>query len=69
MTDTLPTAPAEPPIAYRAKQARANLGIGRTKFHEEIKAGRLIARKLGTATIILHDDLVAYLRSLPVVQP
>ena len=40
-------------------------GLGRTKIYEEIKAGRLIARKVGDRTIILRTDREAYLSALP----
>jgi excisionase family DNA binding protein len=43
-------------------------GPGRTKVYEEIKAGRLRARKVGTRTIITEDDAEDWLRSLPVIE-
>ena len=49
------------------EEAARFLGIGRSLTYAEIKAGRLIARKVGRRTIIVHDDAVAYLHSLPVV--
>jgi excisionase family DNA binding protein len=49
------------------EEAARFLGIGRSLIFEEIKAGRLIARKAGRRTIITYDDAVAYLHSLPVV--
>lgn len=42
-------------------------GIGRTKVYEEIGAGRLAARKVGSRTIILREDARAWLDSLPVL--
>ena len=41
-------------------------GIGRTKAYEEIKAGRLKARKAGRRTIITADDAEEWLSLLPV---
>jgi len=41
-------------------------GIGRTKIFEAIKLGKLTARKAGRRTIILSDELAAFLKSLPV---
>lgn len=42
-------------------------GIGRTKIYEAIKDGSLTARKHGKRTIILRDDLRAFLTALPAV--
>lgn len=39
--------------------------IGKTKLHEEIRAGRLKARKLGTRTVILLPDYEKWVASLP----
>lgn len=38
---------------------------GKTKFYSEVKSGRLVARKLGSKTIVLLQDAERYLRSLP----
>ena len=40
--------------------------IGRTKLYKEINAGRLIARKLGTKTLFLAEDVEAWVSSWPV---
>ncbi len=53
------------PVAFSPKAFERAFGIGHTKLYEEIKAGRLIARKLGVRTIILAEDAVAWARSLP----
>lgn len=37
----------------------------RTRIYEEIRAGRLIARKNGKRTIILRADFVRWLNALP----
>jgi len=42
------------PIAYTVDRALEALGIGRTKFYEEIKAGRLKAKKVGKRTLVTH---------------
>jgi hypothetical protein len=39
--------------------------IGRTKAYEELRSGRLRARKIGTRTIISQDDAEAWLQQLP----
>ena len=41
------------------------VGIGRTRIFAEIKSGRLVARKVGRRTVILKEDLDAWLRQLP----
>lgn len=40
-------------------------GIGRTKLYQAISDGQLVARKYGSRTIILRDDLLQFLASLP----
>jgi excisionase family DNA binding protein len=42
-------------------------GIGRTKIYQAITSGELVARKYGKRTIILRQDLQAFLAALPVV--
>jgi hypothetical protein len=39
--------------------------VGRTVVYEEIGAGRLIARKRGSRTLIARDDARRWFRSLP----
>ena len=43
-------------------------GMCRPKFYEEVRAGRLIARKCGRRTFILLRDFEAYLNALPPLQ-
>ena len=43
-------------------------GIGRTKLYEAIARRQLIARKYGNRTIVLRDELMRFLGSLPEVQ-
>lgn len=40
-------------------------GIGRSSTYEELKAGRLRARKIGKRTVIAVDDAEEWLRNLP----
>ena len=42
-------------------------GPGRTTIYEEIKLGRLRARKCGKRTFITEDDAEDWLQSLPLV--
>jgi len=43
-------------------------GIGRTTVYEQIKQGRLRARKIGKRTIITDYDAEEWLRNLPHVE-
>jgi hypothetical protein len=53
-------------IAYSiAEITRPRTPFSRSMVYEEIKAGRLKARKLGRKTIILGDEYRAWLESLP----
>jgi hypothetical protein len=44
-------------------------GLGRTMIFAAIKQRRLIARKCGRRTLILDEDLLKWLQTLPVVKP
>ena len=43
--------------------------ISRARLYAEINAGRLIARKIGTRTLIDGESAAAWRASLPVYQP
>jgi hypothetical protein len=45
-----------------------SVGIGRTRFYQEVKAGRLRVRKVGRRTIVTSDDAEDWLNRLPVLQ-
>jgi hypothetical protein len=62
-THTPPTGP--PVLGHTTHEAARISGICRSLLYREIAAGRLIARKQGRRTIILDDDLRAFLASLP----
>ncbi len=51
--------------AYSVAGAVDVSGLGRTFIFEQIRAGRLRARKAGRRTIILAADLRAFLAALP----
>ncbi|MFM9861315.1 helix-turn-helix domain-containing protein [Pseudoxanthobacter sp. M-2] len=53
------------PRAYSINEALSVIGCGRTHLYQELNAGRLKARKLGSRTVILEQDLYDYLDSLP----
>jgi predicted DNA-binding transcriptional regulator AlpA len=42
-------------------------GIGRSRFYEEVAAGRLPLRKLGKKSLVAIDDAEKWLASLPIV--
>jgi hypothetical protein len=56
------------PLAYRIPPLSEATGVGRTKIYEEIAAGRLIASKVGSITIVTHPNALRWLRSLPTTQ-
>lgn len=58
------TAPAAK-LAFTIQETIAATGIGRTALFQEIREGKLIARKRGSQTLILAEDLRAYLANLP----
>ena len=62
---TVDSTDTDAPLAYDILSASKKAGLGRSKLFEEINAGRLKARKAGRRTLILRDDLAAWLASLP----
>lgn len=54
------------PLALSIVEAARIGGIGRTSLYAEIASGRLRAIKRGKRTLILAEDLRAWLQSLPV---
>ncbi len=53
--------------ASTVTQFCADHGIGRTKFYDEINAGRLRAVSSGGRTLVLDEDAEAWRRALPAV--
>jgi excisionase family DNA binding protein len=52
--------------AMSVEQAAKAAGVGRTLLFEEIRKGRITARKVGRRTIITTEALDAWPESLPV---
>jgi hypothetical protein len=58
------------PTWNRAMSVRCfceSVGIGRTRFYEEVRARRLRVRKVGRRTIVTADDAEAWLNRLPAI--
>ena len=51
--------------AYTVEQFAAKHAISRAQTFKQIAAGRLIARKVGSRTIITYEDAAKWRRSLP----
>ena len=51
--------------AFSIEEFCRRFGVGRTKVYEELKLGRLRARKIGRRTIITADDAEGWLQRLP----
>ena len=65
MTAPIRLKPMPQPLAYRPADAAFVLSVCRATIYEMIADGRLEARKLGTATVIPHESLVAVLAAAP----
>lgn len=55
-------------ISYGLEEAAAATSISVRKLREYIQSGDLITHRNGRDHIILHDDLVAFVQSLPLSQ-
>jgi Helix-turn-helix domain len=47
----------------------AATGLGRDSVYAAIRTGRLIARKYGRRTVVLDNDMRAFLEALPRLEP
>ena len=56
-------------LAYTVAEAATAAGVGRTLLFQEIRDGHLIARKIGRRTIIVREELEAWLQSRPAARP
>lgn len=52
-------------LAFSIETAAQVASVGRSSIYEELKAGRLKAKKVGRRTVILADDLRAWLEAMP----
>jgi excisionase family DNA binding protein len=69
MTAAVPDIRSRLGIAYRVEQAAELLDIGRTKMWALVYDRRVPAHKIDGATVILHEDLVAFVRAAPLFEP
>lgn len=51
-------------LAYTVKDAVKITGMSRSRLYEELKAGHLIAKKMGRRTLIPHESIEAWLNNL-----
>lgn len=49
------------------QEATFTYGIGRSKFYQEVAAGRIRLRKLGRRALVGSDDMEAWAAGLPTV--
>jgi len=52
-------------FAYSIKDLVELTPLSRSQAYVEMRSGRLSASKIGGRTVILHEDLIAWLRRLP----
>jgi hypothetical protein len=53
-------------IAYQLPEAARIAGVSRTRIFEAVRKQELTIRKAGRNSIVTHDDLMEWIRSLPV---
>jgi len=66
---TLPPVAPHPPIAYSVEAAAAAVGYSEATIRLAIQRGELAPRYANSKAIVLHDDLHAWVHSLPSEPP
>ena len=56
-------------LAYSIAELSQISEIGRSFLYEEIKAGRLVVTKARRRSLVLYDDALAWLATLPKLTP
>jgi excisionase family DNA binding protein len=54
-------------LVYTIDELPNVTGLGRTRLYELINSGELPARKAGRRTLVLREDVEAFLRGLPTI--
>jgi hypothetical protein len=57
------TARELPPLCYSVDEVCKITGLGRTTIYAAFKSGALIKRNPRRRTVVLHEDLMAFLRN------
>ena len=52
-------------LLFSVKEFCQMVGIGRTTFYQELKNGRVKAKKLGRSTLIPKSELERFIKELP----
>ena len=52
-------------LLFSVKEFCEMVGIGRTTFYQEVKAGRIKAKKVGRSTLIPKSELERFIEELP----
>jgi hypothetical protein len=55
--------------SFRIDEFAVRNSISRAQVYVELKAGRLNARKVGSATLVTIEDETAWLAALPAMNP
>ena len=66
---SLERAPTRAKLAYSIHEFCEDAGIGKTKVYEEIAAGRLKAKKVGSRTLITAESRQVWLDNLLDYEP
>jgi excisionase family DNA binding protein len=53
-------------IAYPLVEAAQLVGVSRTRIFDAVRKRELTVRKAGRVSLVMRDDLQAWIRSLPV---
>jgi hypothetical protein len=61
--------PAIEPAAYDLREFCRVHSIGKTYAYQQIREGRLVARKAGKKTLIMREAAIAWRANLPTIRP
>ena len=70
MTETIPSPAAPPPPIYATVQNFCTMtGISRSTLYEALRDGKVMARKIGTRTLISVKSGLAWIEQQPAYRP